>query len=70
MSYSKHKDAPPEQSVAMAKIIFDNLGIKPDIEVTERLRGVFSSTLTDRAGSWVTCGKGTTEEYCLASAYG
>lgn len=70
MSYNKHKDALPEKTVAMAKIIFDDLGIKPDIVMTERLKGVYSSTLTDREGGWVTCGKGTTEEYCLASAYG
>lgn len=70
MSYSKHKDAPPESSTALAKAIFEALGIQPDIEVTERLRGVFSATLTDRAGGWVTCGKGTTEAYCVASACG
>lgn len=70
MSYSKHKDALPETSIAAAKRILETLGIQADIEVTERLQGVFSATLTDRASSWATCGKGTTEAYCLASAFG
>lgn len=70
MSYNKYKDAPPENSIQLAHSIFRILGIDPEIEVSKRVDGIFSAVLTDKAAQWITCGKGTSEAFCVASACG
>ena len=70
MSYDKHKDAPPKVTIELAKSIYNELGLDIDITVSKKIDGIYSSLLVDKNGGWVTCGKGTTEEYCIASACG
>ena len=68
--YPKYKDAPPMQSIEKAQQILRQLGVCAETAVEQRMDGIFSSTLTDTEGKWSSCGKGTTEEFCLASAFG
>ena len=70
MSYSKCKDAPPEKTIAIAEEALRSIGVYPQIEIVKRIDGVYSAVLKDETSKWITCGKGTSEEYCIASAYG
>lgn len=69
MAYSKYKDALPQDTVSRIKEIYEELGLALDCSITEKVPGIFSATVTDRIGGWNTCGKGTTHDYCMASAY-
>ena len=71
MAYSKFKDDSPEQTIRKIKNIYLNkLGLSMDLKVSKRLDGIYSATLTDSKAMWNTCGKGTSDLYCAASAYG
>lgn len=70
MGYSKFKDELPKVSVENAKKVFKKLGISYNIQTIKKAEGVYSSVLFEPQGRWITCGKGTTEEYCEASAWG
>jgi YcaO-like protein with predicted kinase domain len=68
--YSKYKDRLPSETIENIQNILKGLPLSLEYEVKERINCVFSATLTDKLGKWNTSGKGTTKEYCLASAYG
>ena len=68
--YSKHKDAPPAVTIEKVRNILDELGIKPKLRILKNTDGIYSVQLFDSEGSWSVNGKGTSEEYCMASAYG
>ena len=71
MKYSKYKDASPEETIKTIKKIYDEkLGLKLKLNVSKRIDGIFSATLTDIDAGWNTCGKGTSDLFCAASAYG
>ena len=69
MTYSKHKDASPEDTIHRIKECFASVGITLEHTVTKRMEHIYSSVVIDPVGGWSTAGKGTTEGYCLASAY-
>lgn len=71
MMYKKYKDAKPESTVnKIINMLEAKLNIKMSLKITERANGIFSGILYDPKAMWNTSGKGTTEEYCAASAYG
>ena len=71
MKYSKYKDASPEETIKTIKKIYDEkLVLKLKLNVSKRIDGIFSATLTDIDAGWNTCGKGTSDLFCAASAYG
>ena len=70
MSYSKFKDALPEDTVMHIKKIYKDLGLSLEYDIEEKVDGIFSATITDPINGWNTCGKGTTAAYCQASAFG
>ncbi len=70
MEYSKHKDAPPEQTTANIKSILDSLGVEMAESVLNAVEGLYSVRLEDRLHGWGVNGKGTTLAYCMASGYG
>lgn len=70
MDFNRYKDALPSDTINHIEGIIRSLGIVPDIIVTERVEGIYSATITDKTNGWTASGKGTTEEYCLASGYG
>lgn len=70
MGYCKYKDALPEVTIEKAKEIFKILGISYDLKLTKKAEGIYSAVLYEPNGKWITCGKGTTEKYCEASAWG
>jgi YcaO-like protein with predicted kinase domain len=69
MAYSKYKDAPPEETIKRIKECFSKVGIDLKHKVSKRMDGIYSSVVFDDKGGWSTAGKGTTEEFCLASGY-
>ena len=70
MSYEKYKDLPPEETIAKYKNILKSLGSEPQETFIEMADGVWCGWLYDKKNGWSTNGKGTTKEYCMASAYG
>lgn len=70
MSYNKHKDALPEDTIHNVKTILSSLGIEFTLETEKRMDGIYSSVLTDINAGWLTCGKGTNKTFCEASACG
>lgn len=71
MSYNKFKDRDPYDTIQIIQKIYkEKLNLELDLSVHERVNGIYSATLSDRNAKWNTCGKGTTEAYCSASAYG
>lgn len=70
MLCEKYKDALPQESIAHAKEVCRNVGANVSVKVTKRLDGVYSAVLSEDDCGWVTCGKGTNEAYCEASAFG
>lgn len=65
----KYKDALPEETVKRLEQIFQSLNISLGIILKKRLDKVYSSIIYDASNWWSTGGKGTTEDYCLASGY-
>ena len=71
MGYSKYKDSAPEKTIDRIKKLYkERLGLELELSVKKRIEGIYSATLTDKKAMWNTCGKGTTELFCTASAYG
>lgn len=66
----KYKDAEPKDTICRIKSIFNEVGVQLVCQTEKHVDGVFSSYLTDPICRWRTEGKGTTVEYCEASAYG
>lgn len=69
MSYSKYKDAPPEETIENIRKCFSKIGINLKHKVFKRMDGIYASVILDEAGGWATAGKGTNEAFCLASGY-
>lgn len=69
MSYSKHKDSIPEDTLVRIKEVLKSTGISLNHILHKRLDGVYSAIVYDAKNWWSTGGKGTTEAYCLASGY-
>lgn len=70
MSYSKFKDDSPQNTIKKINEILNKLNISYSLDTTKRISGIYSSSFRDKLCGWVTCGKGTTAEYCEASALG
>ena len=71
MGYSKYKDSTPEETIEKIKHLYKiHLGLELELKINKRIDGIYSATLTDKAAMWNTCGKGTTDLFCAASAYG
>lgn len=71
MGYMKYKDEIPKKTIENIQTIFLNkLGIDFQVMLHERITGVYSANIIDSVGDWSTCGKGTSDEYCLASGFG
>lgn len=68
--YSKHKDARPEDTIARIQEILSELGVEPSVSVMQSGSGIYSAYMEDKQHGWHVNGKGTTQAYCLASAYG
>ena len=68
--YSKHKDAAPAATIERVRRILDDLGIKSKLRMLKNTDGIYSAQLFDTDHNWSVNGKGTSEEYCMASAYG
>ena len=66
----KYKDAEPKDTINRIKSILNEIGIDLVCQTEKHVDGVFTSYLTDPICRWRTEGKGTTIEYCEASAYG
>lgn len=70
MTYSKHKDASPQDTVRLIRNAFDALDVDLKLHLDKRVDGIFSATLADSRHGWNTSGKGTSPDFCTASAYG
>lgn len=71
MGYNKYKDSTPEETIEKIQGIYrEKLGKELSLKVSRRIDGIYSATLTDTEAMWNTCGKGTTDLFCSASAYG
>lgn len=68
--YSKYKDADPRDTINRIKKIFDQVGIALVCQTEKHIDGVYTSYLTDPVCRWRTEGKGTSVDFCEASAYG
>lgn len=68
--YSKHKDTLPEQTIQRIRTILQELEIEPTIKLLKNTKDIYSAYLVDHKHGWHVNGKGTTETYCMASAYG
>ena len=68
--YLKYKDAEPKDTVNRIKSIFNQIGIKLVCQTEKHVDGVYTSYLTDPVCRWRTEGKGTSIDFCEASAYG
>ncbi len=68
--YSKHKDAAPEATVERIREIYRSINLTMDCRIEEHIDGIYSAYIHDIRGGWSAAGKGTTQAYCLASAYG
>ena len=67
VAYNKFKDALPEDTIMRIRSIYRKLGVSLKCNTEEKVRGIFSATVTDTVNGWNTCGKGTTAAYCQAS---
>lgn len=71
MAYNKYKDDTPEQTIERIREIYQKkLGLEMDLKVNKRVDGIYSATLTDTSAMWNTCGKGTSDLFASASAFG
>lgn len=71
MGYSKYKDSAPEATIErIKKLYLEKLDLELKLDVSKRVDGIYSATLTDTDAMWNTCGKGTSDLFCSASAYG
>lgn len=70
MSYNKHKDLDPVDTIKKAQNILKSLGIDMDETIHHPTDSLWSMRLQSKTLQWGTNGKGTTEDFCRASAYG
>lgn len=70
MEYSKHKDLPPSETIKRAQTILKSLKLEWKETLNHPSTNLYSTRLEIINLGWGTNGKGTTEEYCRASAYG
>lgn len=68
--YSRHKDASPQDTIRRIQGILKELNMEPTVKILRNAGGIYSAIMEDKVHGWHVNGKGTTEEYCLASAYG
>ncbi len=68
--YNKYKDELPENTIARIRSIYKRIGLTMDYTIEKHIDGIYSAYIQDSDGGWNTAGKGTTAEFCLASAYG
>ena len=66
----KHKDAPPQQTIERIREILKSVGTEPTLRLLKNTDNIYSASLYDTACGWRVNGKGTSEAYCIASAYG
>lgn len=70
MQYSKHKDAEPMNTVNRIRSIIDEIGLKTEISWIESgVHDIYSNHVSISNATFGTNGKGTSEEYTLASGY-
>lgn len=71
MEYSRYKDREPKDTIQVAKNILKSLNLEcVESVIHNPLKNVYSSRLDIPSLNFCVSGKGTTEEYCMASAYG
>ena len=70
MEYSKYKDLPPLITITCAQNILKGLGLKWSETILQPSPHLYSTRLEIEKLEWGTNGKGTTEDFSRASAYG
>ena len=68
--YSKHKDRDPRQTVETVRGILEDIGLETNLRWTShQFDGTCSNRVTVEGTTIASNGKGTTEEYAMASGY-
>ncbi len=70
MEYNKHKDADPKDTVAHIREILSSVGIEMEPSEPIAVGSLYSVRLECPPMHWGVNGKGTSLEWCMASAYG
>lgn len=70
MTDNKYKDSLPHETIAKAQEILSLLGIEYNETIHNPIEGLYSVRLNFPSLDWGVNGKGTTEEFSRASAYG
>lgn len=71
MEYSRYKDREPRETIQLAKNILESFNLEcVETIIHNPLKNVYSSRLDVPSLNFCVSGKGTTEDYCMASAYG
>ena len=70
MAYKKYKDAIPSETIKNITNIHKDLGIEYSLTANSNVPGIYAAVFKDDRANWCTCGKGTDEEFCCASALG
>ena len=70
MAYNKYKDEVPSKTIENIKNIYNDLQIEYRITTASNVSGIYSAVFKDLHANWCTCGKGTNDEFCIASAMG
>jgi len=70
MTDNKYKDSLPQETIAKAQDILSLLGIEYNETIHNPIEGLYSVRLYFPSLDWGVDGKGTTEEFSRASAYG
>lgn len=70
MEYPKYKDLPPLVTIKSAQKILKALGLKWTETIQQPSSNLYSARLEITNLAWGTNGKGTTKDFCRASAYG
>ncbi len=66
----KYKDLDPQETIEKAQAILRKVGLNMHETILHPTDNLYSLRLQDVATCWGVNGKGVTEEYCKASAYG
>lgn len=69
-TFNRYKDIPPTETIERNKKILEGLGIEIEEEVIHNTNNIWTSHLNFPSICFGTNGKGTTELFCKASAYG
>lgn len=70
MSYNKYKDLKPQDTVRKIKNILKSLDINVEENYLHSVKNLYSMRLNISSVNWGVNGKGTTKQFCRASAYG